>query len=215
MSWWNPTNWWKGPPEPVVVVTSDPANAIELATDSIDALHSKRMHLLKKSSDLLKEAKEHKKNGNTQRAMSCMKRKQHIDLQASQMEGQILNLEKTSMMMESTATTVELAHTMKTGSETIKSLLQEVSVDDIEQVADDLNDNMMEAQDLGRALSQPLGGNVVDDDDETILEQMEQWEEEKQDKEADKVVDKLPSVDNDDGGNTKILAKEKEELIAE
>jgi hypothetical protein len=208
MSWWNPTSWWYGTSAEPVPPSNSAGDAIELAMDSIDALHSKRMHLLKKSADLLKEAKEHKSKGDTSRAMSCMKRKQQVDTLARQLEGQLLNLEKASMMMDSTATTVELAQTMKSGSDTIKNLLQQVSVSEIEGVADDLDEQMIEAHDLGEALARPMGGDP--EVEESILAEMEEWD-------HDKRVDNLPDVpevvnnsNNDDDGNTKVLAPAKE-----
>lgn len=178
---------------------TDPADAIEQAMDSIDALHAKRMHLMKRSADILKEAKQYNSEGNKARAMSCMKRKQQIDMLARQLEGQLLNLEKTSMMMDSTATTVELAHTMKTGSDTIKSLLQDVSVGDIEQVADDLDEHMIEAHDLGEALAKPIGVVEDPDQEETILAEMEEWG-------RDERIDNLPDVPpiNENKGDKKI-----------
>lgn len=191
---------------------TDPADAIELAMNSMDALHSKRMHMLKKSSDLLKEAKAHKVAGDTKRAMACMKRKQQIDTIARQLEGQLLNLEKTSMMMESTATTVELAHTMKSGSDTIKSLLQDVSVGDIEEVADDLDQQMIDAHDLGEALSRPMGVQDDVDQEESILAEMQEWDQ------VDARVDTLPdaptsvnSNNDNNNGNSKLLADDEEE----
>ncbi len=196
MSWWNPSNWFVETPQSKV----DAGDAIEMAMDSIDALHSKRMHLLKKSSDLLKEAKEHKGNGDTTRAMMCMRRKQQVDGMARQLEGQLANLEKTSMMMDSTATTVEVADTMRSGSHTIETLLKQMSVGDIEQVADDLDDNMIQATELGDALARPLGGMEDPDDEENILAEMESWERAKEDSRVDMLPDVPPDNNN---GNLK------------
>lgn len=215
MSWlWNPANWFRAT-APAGPSMTDPADAIELAMNSMDALHSKRMHMLKKSSNLLKEAKEHKAAGDSKRAMACMKRKQQIDTITRQLEGQLLNLEKTSMMMESTATTVELAHTMKSGGDTIKSLLQDVSVGDIEDVADDLNEQMIDAHDLGEALSRPMGAQDDVDQEETILAEMQEWD-------MDARVDTLPdaptfvnSNNDNNNGNSKLLVEETKKTAVE
>lgn len=199
MSWWNPNHWFAAPAPP----KADAGDAIEQTMDSIDALHSKRMHLLKKSSDLLKEAKEHKGNGDAKRAMMCMRRKQQVDVMARQLEGQLANLEKTSMMMDSTATTVEVAETMRSGSQTIETLLQQMSVGDIEQVADDLDDNMIQATELGDALARPLGGMEDPDEEAIILAEMESWEPAKEDPRVHMLPD-VPSDNNDNNnGNLK------------
>lgn len=170
--------------------TVDSQAIIEKSLDSVDALHAKRMHLLKKSSDLFKEAKELKKNGASKRAMACMKRRQQIDTMAAQLEGQILNMEKTSFMLESTATTVDLAKTMKDGSETMQNLLKEVSVDDIETIADNLDDVMISSNEVSQALARPLGGGAQLDSDE----EQEMMNELDSDDGGEDILAKLPSV---------------------
>lgn len=196
-------------PPPKKELSLDHSDVINQTMNSVDALHAKRLHILKKSSDMLKEAKEHKAKGDVKRAMMCMKRKQQLDGIATQLEGQMLNLEKTSLMMDSTATTVDLAHTMRDGSTVIRNLLSEVSLDDIDQVADDLDDSMRDATELGNALARPLGGDVVDEEElnADIVKQMAEWEEEPT---KEWVLPDVPlrNDNNNGGGGTGLLAKE-------
>lgn len=195
MSWL--TNWWYGGQQPSATTSPmAPSSAPLDPLETMEALHAKRLHLLKKSSDLLKEAKEHKAKGDSARALGCMKRKQQVDLMAKQMEGQLLNLEKTSMILDSAASSVDLAKAMRSGADQIKALVKEVDLDDLDQVVDDLDDGMRDVQELSNALSRPLGSSMAEEEerDESILAEMAGWDEEAQFLEAEKVAAKLPSV---------------------
>lgn len=190
------TSWWSQQPSDAVKYQKDQLAAPIDPIDTMEALHAKRLHLLKKSSDLLKEAKEHKAKGDSARALGCMKRKQQVDLMAKQMEGQLLNLEKTSMILDSAASSVDLAKAMRSGADQIKALVKEVDLDDLDQVVDDLDDGMRDVQELSSALSRPLGSSLAEEEerDESILAEMAGWDEEAQFLEAEKVAAKLPSI---------------------
>jgi hypothetical protein len=170
-------NWWYGEKKPPTEEKSL-GQSINESMDTVDGLTAKRMQLLQKSHNALKEAKEFKKQGNAARAMSCMKQKQHYDQQAKMYEGMILNMEKTSMALESTATTVQVAKTMKSGTTQMKNILKDVSVDDVDTIADDLDDSMRDATEIANALSRPMGMNDPEEDD-LIMAEMEGWEDEK------------------------------------
>lgn len=189
------SSWFSSPAPP----SADPREGIEQTANSLDAMNAKRLQAMKRSSDLLKEAKKHKTDGDEKRAMMCMKRRNQIEQTIRQMEGQILNLEKTSFVLDSTANTVDLANTMKTGSTAIKTMLSEVSIDDVDQIADDLDDGIRDASELANALARPMGGGVEDNEEleENILQQMNSWE-----IEPEKVYD-LPDVPRNNYGGGK------------
>lgn len=175
-------NWWYGEKKPVEEKSL--GQSINDSIDTVDGLIGKRMQLLQKSHNALKEAKEFKKQNPT-RAMACMKQKQHYDQQAKMYEGMILNMEKTSMALESTATTVQVAKTMKSGTAQMKNILKDVSIDDVDTIADDLDDSMRDANEIANALSRPMGMNDPDED-ELIMAEMNGWED---DEKVEKIID--------------------------
>ena len=172
MNWLS--SWWYGPPAPVSRLAPE-KNPVSLE-DTADAMHAKRLHMLKKAADLLKEAKQHKANGDTARALTCMKRKQQADLMAKQMEGQLLNLEKASLAVDSAHVTADLADAMKQGAAELKVLAKQVNIDDIDSVADDLDDGMRDMYEISEALARPLGGGMAEENEDEILAEMEGWE---------------------------------------
>lgn len=150
------------------------SDTMEAGIDSADNLIVKRMHLLKKANDALKEAKTCQKD-NRPRAMMLMKQRQEYERQAAVYEGMIANIEKTSMALDSAVTSVQVAKTMQQSTISMKSVMTEISVAEIEGIADDLDDSLRDVKDLSDALSRPMG--VTDDMDEAIAQEMAGWEE--------------------------------------
>lgn len=148
------------------------SETIEAGIDSADNLIVKRMHLLKKANDALKEAKACQKD-NRPRAVTLMKQRQEYERQAAVYEGMIANLEKTSMALDSAVTSAQVARTMQQSTVSMKSVMTEISVTEIEGIADDLDDSLRDVKDLSDALSRPMG--VSDDMDEAIAEEMAGW----------------------------------------
>jgi molecular chaperone GrpE (heat shock protein) len=177
MSWYNPLNYFTGNKTPLSSQKEVKAeDALDQASDSIDSLESKRMQLLQKISKLLKEAKELKASKKDAQALECMKRKQALEKQVAFLDGQIQNLERMSLGIDSTAMAVQVAETMKTGSESMKAMTQKISVSEIETIADNLDENILDSNDLMTALSRPLGGDLIGDDpdrDELLMKELE------------------------------------------
>jgi Snf7 len=175
MSWL--VSWWTGSH-----ATPEIGETISTNIDNKDALIAKRMQLLKRSADLLKEAKASPKA----RAITLLKQRQQVEQQAAVYEGMIANVEKTTMALDSAATSVQLARTMKQSSVNMKQLMTEVTVGDVDQIADELDDNLSDVRALTDALSRPMGMDI-EDADEDIARQLQEWD-------AETVVDELPKL---------------------
>lgn len=169
MSW--VLNYFRPASQPPSVSTE---NALDKTHDSIEALEAKRLQLLQRISKLFKEAQQLKSEGKTKQALDCMKRKAALEKQVASYDGQIQNLERAALGIDSTAMAVQVAETMKSGSESIKAMTQKVSVTEIETIADDLDEHIMDSNDLMSALARPLGGGIEDPDmDEELLKELE------------------------------------------
>lgn len=158
------------PPQPV-------SETIEASIDSADNLIVKRMHLLKKANDALKEAKACQKD-NRPRAVTLMKQRQEYERQAAVYDGMIVNIERTSMALDSAVTSVQVAKTMQQSTVSMKSVMTEISVAEIDGIADDLDDSIRDVKDLTDALSRPMGVTADQDEmDEAIAQEMAGWDE--------------------------------------
>jgi hypothetical protein len=150
-------------------------DALDKTHDSIEALEAKRLQLLQKIAKLFKEAQQLKSEGKTKQALDCMKRKAALEKQVVFYDGQIQNLERAALGIDSTAMAVQVAETMKSGSESIKAMTQKVSVTEIESIADDLDEHIMDSNDLMSALARPLGSSALEDSDmdEELMKELE------------------------------------------
>lgn len=169
-SWWG--SWW-GPASPPSPAPKE--NVVDVVTEldnSTVALHAKRNNLLYQAKKLELEAKDCKDKG---RALHLMKRRQVFLGQANTLDGQIANLEQASMTVDSAAVSVDVAQGMKRGTSAVKTLLQTVSVEDIEETRDDLSDQIQDVQQLSKTLGEPLGGPVDEDADAAILAEIASW----------------------------------------
>lgn len=199
-------SWWYGEGEVAKATSSSPslAQSINESMDTIDGLTTKRILLLKKAKGCDLEARKFKKENNMVRAMACMKQKQHYESQAQMYEGMILNMEKTSMALETTATSAQVAKTMKTGTQQMKNILKDVKIDDIDMIADDLDDSMRDALEVSNALARPMG-SVDPEEDDKIMAEMAKWDSDEEEDELN-----LPSVGERKGNSQKGIYKIKE-----
>jgi adenylosuccinate synthase len=67
---------------------------------------------------------------------------------------------------------------MKSGTTQMKNILKDVSIDDVDTIADDLDDSMRDATEIANALSRPMGMNDPEED-ELIMAEMDGWEDDK------------------------------------
>jgi hypothetical protein len=177
--------------------------AINKTSESLDALQARRMQSLRKAHELQMEAKE---QTDKKAALQLMKRREMYIRQSQVLEGQIQNLEQQSMAVESAAVSADIVRTMKQGSETMKQIIKTVDVTEVEDIADDMQENMQDLQDINRALSRPInimGGDEDPEEEEArLMREMEGWNEVEHLQEADHVMKDFPKVAQKTTNNT-------------
>ncbi len=147
---------------------------VESLGETVEDLRHKRIIALQRSKKLEKEAKQLHAQGRKAEALSLMKRRATYQTQVRQLEAQIGNMEQTLMAVESTATGIDVANGMKNGAGAMKHLLEQTSVDEVHEAADELQDAMTDATEIMDAVSRPLQlGNAVEEDD--LEAEMASW----------------------------------------
>lgn len=147
---------------------------VESLGETVEDLRHKRILALQRSKKLEKEAKQLHALGKKAEAMSLMKRRATYQTQVRQLEAQIGNMEQTLMAVESTATGIDVANGMKNGAGAMKQLLEQTSVDEVHEAADDLQEAMSDATEIMDAVSRPLQlGNAVEEED--LEAEMASW----------------------------------------
>ena len=178
MSWWLPAWAGGGSKSAPAIRTPPPKNASETVQqldENIEALTSRRIQAEFKSMELLEEAKKHRAAGDKNRAMAAMRRKKTYDAQIAQYDGQIQKMEQTSMAVDSTAASADIAASLKDASVTMEQSLAQMSIDDIDDVANTIEDHIGDAHEAAEALARPFGTTAAIDEDELEAE-MAGWD---------------------------------------
>lgn len=204
MSSWLPT-WLGGTPSPTVQatrardirppVTKTTSEVIEQLDDTMEGLETRILKAEQEAYTLEKRAKDLHKKGNKKQAIALMTQKKQKDKQIEQLQGQVLNMQQASSAVQHTAVAIDVAAGMRDGADMMKEMLQQVSVDDVTSAADDMAENIGQAEQLFDALSTPMGAVPVDEDDmDATFAQWEQEEAEaREEKNPEEAMD-LPSV---------------------
>ena len=154
--------------------STTPEESQKLLNESIVGLRFRRLQTIKKIQDVEKEARQLHANGNKAGALSSLKRKKTLETQLRQLDGQLQNLEQTNMAVDNAAASLDVAHGMKSGSVAIKSIMSQMSVEEVEDIAEDLSEAMTDVHDITEAVSRPFAlHETVDESD--LEAEMSSW----------------------------------------
>lgn len=86
-----------------------------------------------------------------------------------------MTLETQIMTLESAHVNMETFNAMRSGAGQMKAIHGQISVDTVDNIMDDIQEEMATADEISRAISQPVGTELYDDDElEAELEAMEE-----------------------------------------
>jgi len=149
------------------------ADSIKQLREAMDTLEKREQHISKQIQLTLNEAKKKSKLKDKRGALFQLKRKKMLEKQIDQIYGKKSNIETQIMALENAAGNKEVLGAMRRGADALRRTVQETDVDKVADVMEDITDSMAVADELGDAMSQPIG-NVIDDDELTNeLEEME------------------------------------------
>lgn len=156
--------------DPIVVLERSLERQAELEQKADDAEHYAK-ECIQKAATLLRQNK--KAAADVQKKRAAMYRKQAVVYRQ-----QANNLVQQSMVLQEASLNAEVHATMQQSLATGQSLVQHIDVDEVAETADDWKDLYEDAQEIGRALSEPLslGGDAeeeIEGIDDEIAELME------------------------------------------
>jgi charged multivesicular body protein 4 len=154
-----------------------PQQAIQKLRETEEILNKKTEFL---ESKIDKEIETAKKNGtkNKRMALNALKRKRRLEKQLRQIDGTLSTIEFQRESLENAQTNTEVLKNMSYAAKALKAAHQHLNVDDVHDMMDDISEQNEIAEEIGNALSQPIGFNQELDDDELLaeLEELEQEE---------------------------------------
>lgn len=161
-----------------------PKKAIVELREHIQMLNKKRSHLELQINDQEQLARKHITT-NKMLAKNALKRKKGYEANLMKIENQIDSLETQLTAIEGANLNLETMKAMKQGALAMKQIHGEYDVDKVENTMDDIREQVELAEEISEAISRPVGGEYVDEDelDEELAALQEEAAEAKQQKE--------------------------------
>jgi len=152
--------------------------------------------LQKKIDQQLTEAIKFMASKNKRAALMCLKRKKTYEAQMEKIYGAKLTIEQQVMMLEGANVSLEAMNAMKMGAASMNTIHKDLNVDQVDDTMDEIREQMDIANEINDAISQPLGGEVLDEDE--LLAELDELEQSSLDEQLiglEKTpATKLPSV---------------------
>lgn len=174
-----------------------PKKAIVELREHIQMLNKKRTHLELQINDQDQLARKHLAT-NKVMAKNALKRKKGYEANLMKIENQIDSLETQLTAIEGANLNLETMKAMKQGAQAMKQIHGEYDVDKVENTMDDIREQVELAEEISEAISRPVGGEYVDEDelDEELaaLQEEENEAKEQQKQPATKNTVALPAL---------------------
>jgi len=144
--------------------------------ETLDMLEKREQFLQKKIDGQTVEAKKFLAQKNKRAALMCLKRKKTYEVQMDKIAGARMTIEQQVMTLEGANVSLEAMNAMKMGAASMRSIHNDINIDNVDETMDEIREQMDIANEINDAISQPLGGEVFDDDD--LLAQLDELEQE-------------------------------------
>lgn len=153
------------------------AETIRKLREQLESLEKREQHIVKKIALQLSEAKQKSAAKDKRGAIFALKRKKMYEAEVEKLQGARMTLETQVMTLESAHVNMETFTALRSGAEQMKAIHGQMNVDKVDNIMDDIQEEMATADEIGRAISQPLGSQLYDDDElEDELREMEELE---------------------------------------
>ncbi|CAI5710155.1 unnamed protein product [Hyaloperonospora brassicae] len=160
------------PARPGPVATAD---TIRRLREQLESLEKRELHIVKKIALQLQEAKQKSAAKDKRGALFALKRKKMLEAEVEKLQGARMTLETQVMTLESAHVNMETFTALRSGAEQMKAIHGQMNVDKVDNIMDEIQEEMATADEIGRAISQPLGSQLYDDDElEDELREMEE-----------------------------------------
>uniref|UniRef100_A0A7S3D4D4 Uncharacterized protein n=1 Tax=Palpitomonas bilix TaxID=652834 RepID=A0A7S3D4D4_9EUKA len=160
-------------------------DAVQKLKDTQELLEKREAHLEQKINEELLKAKKLSKMKNKRGALMALKRKKMMEAQVDKLGATKMNLETQISALQNASMDMEVIQAMRSGASAMKVQYQNMNVENVEDVMDEIRDQMDVANEVSEAISQPLGGEMIDEDD--LLGELDELEAEMLDEEMGEV----------------------------
>lgn len=174
---------------------TDPTTTILKIRGALDTQEKREAHLQKKIDALTAEAKAKLAKKDKKGALFAMKRKKMYEGEMEKIENVKMTLETQVMNLESAAQNAETFKVMKTGTDAMKQVRQDVGIENVDDMMDDIKEEMDMANEISNAIAAPVDPYAHDEDDLLAELEGEMMEDETAELEAQLTSPASTSVD--------------------
>lgn len=196
-----------------------PKESIAKLRETLDMLEKREQFLMKKCEGQVAEAKKFMAAKNKRAALMCLKRKKTYEVQVEKIAGARMTIEQQVMTLEGANVSLEAMNAMKMGAASMKAIHNDINIDKVDDTMEEIREQMDIANEINDAISTPLGGEMMDEDE--LLSELEELEQESLDEtllQMNNPPQKLPTVPNGKvstpTGKSKVTIDEDAELAA-
>jgi charged multivesicular body protein 4 len=144
--------------------------------ETLDLLEKRQAFLQKKIEQQNAEAKKYMQQKNKRAALAALKRRKAYEAQCEKINGAMTTIETQVMTLENANVSMQAIGAMQEGAKAMKGIHKEMNIDQVEDTMDEIREQMDIANEISDAISQPLGGEVYDDDE--LLAELDELEQE-------------------------------------
>ncbi|KAF8793643.1 charged multivesicular body protein 6-A-like [Argiope bruennichi] len=134
-----------------------------------DKLKQYQKRILNNLESERKLAKQLLQDGRKDKAKLLLRKKKFMEQMLTKTDGQLLNLEQMCHDIEFAQIEQQVIQGLKVGNESLKTLHEMLSIDDIERIMDETREGIEKQQEIDEI----LGGKLTDEDEEAVMNELE------------------------------------------
>ncbi|GAM17808.1 hypothetical protein SAMD00019534_009830 [Acytostelium subglobosum LB1] len=165
-----------GKPKPNPAQTQE---TIAKLRTTIEMLEKRKKFLQQKADSKEVEAKQFVAKKKKREALLCLKQRNIYQNEVNKLQGTFDTLSTQIFALENAKMNEEILNSMRSGAQQLKVLQNNLTVEKVEDIFDDIQEQMDVHEEISRAISQPIGTQVEDEDD--LLAELAELEQEELD----------------------------------
>mmetsp|Transcript_29270 Transcript_29270/g.43418 ORF Transcript_29270/g.43418 Transcript_29270/m.43418 type:complete len:232 (+) Transcript_29270:95-790(+) len=149
---------------------SNATNTIVSLRENIENQEKREAHIQKKIDSMVAEAKAKMAAKDKKGALFAMKRKKMYETEIDKIQSTKMTLETQVMALESATQNMQTFNAMKSGSNAMKKIRNDVDIDKVDDMMDDIKEEMDMANEISNAIAQPVDPYAYGDEDDLLNE---------------------------------------------
>ena len=157
---------------------TDPQETLNTLTKlraTMEDLDKRQKVLEAKARNELEIAKEKNRQKDKRGALYSLKKKKMYEAEVAKLDAAKMNLEQQIFTIEGTGSNVSIFKAMQEGQATLTSQHRQITVDQVDQLRDQMDEHQQLQAEISDAIAQPMG-NLANMDDEELMDELNQLE---------------------------------------